>query len=293
VNPPGAFQELVPAGAGAVAAPAPRELPPLRARDIGELLDVAVDVLRQHLTGCVLLAASLWVPVLVLDRLGSDLQPTARDIYGLAVLLLGLPVSFVSVAFVTLIVYGYLQGRPVGIGQASLLAAKRAPALLVSTLTSTLLIGLGTAFCFAPGVWAAWLFSVSSAALVLEQLGPLAALRRSARLVRGSFRRWAGLMLLSVALMAPINLLSALLTLPELQSLREQVTWLEGTPFDVAYVVLSALLSGFGTAFFGIVVTVLYLDLRVRAEGLDLAMGLERARDRHAARTAAARGAQA
>jgi hypothetical protein len=111
------------------------------------------------------------------------------------------------------------------------------------------------------------------------------------RLVRGSFPRWAGLMVLTFALMMPINVLSGLLTLPELEPWRERLAWLQGARFDVAYVVLTALVNGMGTAFFGIVLTVLYLDLRVRAEGLDLAMGLERARDRHAARTAAARGA--
>jgi hypothetical protein len=140
--------------------------------------------------------------------------------------------------------------------------------------------------CLVPGVWAAWLFSVASAALVLERLGPLAALRRSARLVRGSFPRWIGLMGLTFALMSPINVLSGLLTLPELEPWRERLSWLQGMRYDVAYVVLAALVNGLGTALFGIVLTVLYLDLRVRAEGLDLAMGLERARDRHAARKA-------
>jgi hypothetical protein len=280
----GVFQELVPARTGAGAGSAVRELPPLRARAIGEMLDLAIEVLRGHFTACVLLAATLWLPVLVFELLGRGLEDTAASVHEGAVLLLGLPVSYVTMAFVTLVVYGYLQGRPVGIGRALGEGARRAPALLVSTLASTLVIALGTLLCIVPGIWLAWTFSVSSAALVLERLGPLGALRRSARLVRGSFQRWAGLMALTFALMAPINVLSGVLTLPELEPWRTGIPWLQGLRFDVAYVLLAALVNGLGTALFAIVLTVLYLDQRVRSEGLDLHMGLERARDRHAAR---------
>ncbi|MGV1004550.1 MAG: glycerophosphoryl diester phosphodiesterase membrane domain-containing protein [Candidatus Nanopelagicales bacterium] len=110
--------------------------------------------------------------------------------------------------------------------------------------------------------------SLASPALVMEGIGPLAALRRSWRLVTGSFWRVLGITVLAAVI---VYVLSSILTVPFIVvatvfSAMAEAAW----PVIVA-MGLATLLSGIITLPFSAAVTgLLYTDLRIRREALDI-----------------------
>ena len=78
---------------------------------------------------------------------------------------------------------------------------------------------------------------------------------------------------------------------PAARAWLEPRTGLGTLAFDVLDVALSSVLMGLGTAFGAVVLTVFYIDCRVRSEGFDLVMRFERLRRRAAPRSAGGRAA--
>ena len=108
------------------------------------------------------------------------------------------------------------------------------------------------------------LFVVTAPVIGAEDLGPVAALRRSARLTRRAFWRVLGIALLSIVVEEMF--VTAVAILPTLVS-----AWLGtdgiGWVLSVAVNLLTTMVTLPIVA--GITVS-LYLDLRIRTEGLDL-----------------------
>jgi hypothetical protein len=143
-----------------------------------------------------------------------------------------------------------------------------------ATVTGVILIVLGVLAGF--GVFVVLYFgfwSVAAPALLLENLGVFAALARSYRLVRGSFWRVFGISLLTTVIAYVIR---QLFTFPF--SLIGQVV--AGTQDSDGFVasLIQLLVANIGTMLAGAVVfpftagvaALLYLDLRMRREGLDV-----------------------
>ncbi len=258
------------------------ELPSLAPRGVGEILDTALHVLRGRFLACVVLAAALWLPAIALGRLALRAGGFLGAVSAGTGILAQLCVQSLAVGLVTVIVYGEMQGRPAGAGTSAAVALRRAPALLVATLGINLAIFFGTLCCLLPGVAIAWLCMVAPAALVLERLSPAAAIGRSTRLVQGSFWRWAGTGAAETALVLPLTGLAALLGEAWVRPQLEALSGLGPLAVDALDVLLSSLFMAIATALGAVVLTVFYLDCRVRTEGFDLVMRFERLRDRAA-----------
>jgi hypothetical protein len=252
---------------------------------VGALLDVAFDVLRARFWTCMGLTVPLWMVVWGVHRVVITTQ--TLDDAGLAELgelvVQGAGQSAVralAIALVTLVVYGHLQGRPLGAVGALRASLRRAPALFALTLITGVGMFLATAcgaVClFVPAILLSWLWAVAPAALVLEHVGPVEALSRSASLARRSFPRWVGVMLTQFGLTAPILAVMAGLNDPNLRETLRASSGIAEPWFSAADLALVSVLSGFATALSAVVLTVYYLDQRVRVDGLDLEMGLER-----------------
>jgi len=267
--------------AGGRPGPPPAELAP---RGVGAILDTALDVLKARFVTCVGLAAVLWIPALALGRVGMRAQGPLEAISMLSGLAGQFVVQSLVVALVTVVVYGHMQGQRVGGWQSSRIALLRAPALLVTTFISSVTVGVGSLCCIVPGIVLSWLWMVAPASLVLEKAGPLQALARSAKLVQGGFWRWAGTMLAQFALTLPLSGVAAVLADPNVRAWLEPRSGLGTRAFDVLDVGISAGLMGIATAFSAVVLTVFYIDCRVRAEGFDLVMRFERLRERDPSR---------
>ena len=282
-----------PAGGGAG-----RVLPELGPRGVGALLDMATDALRARFWTCLSLTAPLWLAVWGVHRLLITTETIERMGWDDVTVVLfqgGLQsaVRAVAMALVTLVVHGYVQGRALGAFGALRACLRRAPALLALSVVTgfgmAVATGCGFVCFFVPPIALGWLWAVAPAVLVLEGAGPLEALSRSMRLARKGFHRWAGVMAVQYALTAPVLAGMAGLNDP---TLRDGVRGMVGlgepwfTLFDLS---LASLLSGFSTALAAVVLTIYYLDQRVRVEGFDLELGLARL----AAARAPAEGARA
>ncbi|GAB6901022.1 glycerophosphoryl diester phosphodiesterase membrane domain-containing protein [Kineosporia succinea] len=133
--------------------------------------------------------------------------------------------------------------------------------------------GLVGAIVYAALYLGYWALAVP--ALLLENLGMTAALRRSARLVRGSFWRVFGISLLTAVIAAVIG---EIFTVP-FSLVGNGVVLALGTT-GPASLIVPQLLVTLGTIMAGAVlypfsagaVTLLYLDLRMRREGMDVEM---------------------
>jgi len=256
---------------GAGRAAAGRGLEP---RSVGRLLDAAFDVLTARFVVCVGAAVAIWLPV----RLGFQLL--ALDPGDLSATLVWTMLTGVAtqltIALVCRVVSAHLQGEWVGAGSAMWDVLPRLPGVLVLAVISGVLTGVGYVLCLAPGILAAWLFSVAPMALVLERTGVFGAMGRSARLVRGwgGFGRWCGWTVVSFAIILPLQSLPSLLDNVAGRGAIQSAIGLDGPGFSILAATVSAVLLGIGTAFQAIGLTVYYMDCRARREGVDLLLRL-------------------
>jgi len=154
-----------------------------------------------------------------------------------------------------------------------------APGIAVSAAGSATggpaLIGLGFLVLAVPVLYAWTTLSFAPAAVVLERQGARAALRRSRRLVHGSWWRVFGISLLA---WLTASLVGIILSLPFLIFGGGLSGILSGRANNLSFVaLLMNALGGFvgGTLsrpFHAGVTALLYIDRRMRAEGLDMAL---------------------
>jgi hypothetical protein len=163
------------------------------------------------------------------------------------------------------------RGEQLSAGEAAALGGRAVVALLVASVLGHLLEVAGFCLCFLPClVFMAFLF-LTGPAIALEGLGPMAGLRRSWRLVRGRFWPVLGTMLLgillgevSVGIVSLVPDALAQLAPPHVRAVIDAVIGTAGSAFEWAiYANLASLI---------------YLDQRIRQEGLDLEVMAAQAR---------------
>lgn len=140
---------------------------------------------------------------------------------------------------------------------------RRVPGQLVAVLTVDVMMVVGAIFLFLPGI-AAWvLFRLTLPAMVVEGIGPFRAIGRSAMLVGRRF--WVVLGLSLLALLVDQIVAQLLSLVPTAVGAGFGLHW--------AYLLIAAGSIAVQTVTWSwslIVITLLYLDIRSRAEGLDL-----------------------
>lgn len=142
-------------------------------------------------------------------------------------------------------------------------------------LSIPLMLGFGAGF-----VWVAVKLLVAPAAVVIEELGALAGLRRSWELTRANWWRILGITLVVGILVAvvtqvvliPAGMLPAVLSrvVSPHGGSGQQASLAVATGIVTA--VLGALVGAVGYAFQTSVMALLYMDLRMRQDGLDIAL---------------------
>ena len=230
-------------------------------RSLGQLLNETFAIYGKRFKRIIGLVALVQVPVGLLG-----LIPGAGVVTFVALLVVGL-LATIAVYGVTIGAVGqhYLTGE-IGIGSSYARVWWRVVSLALLALMLAPLLALGAAslILFFPAVA---LLGVAVPAVVLEGRGPAAALRRAFEIVQGSWLRVSGIALVILLVMIGLGLLVQI-------------------PFALAsYVAAPGEASALGFLFrfaggllVGIVTppvaaiafTLLYYDLRVRAEGYDL-----------------------
>lgn len=235
----------------------------------------------------------------LLTRMGEVLAPTAAVSIVLAFI-----VDTVLTGLLTVVIGRSVLGHKITAGGAWQIARPRMAALIGATLLIPLiLIGIWVAFAIvlvilavlhAPGaligglaalgaiagiiltIWLTIMFRMAAQVVVLEREGPVRALARSWRLVRGSFWRVLGITLLAGlivvvtagVLQIPFSLIGALAG--------GGSSLLPATGGSVAGILISAVggvvAGAVARPISAGVAVLLYVDLRMRREGLDLVL---------------------
>jgi hypothetical protein len=182
----------------------PARLDLSRPRIYGELLTTTVQVFRAH-SGVVLTAALLLItPVaLLVDGVwgraladGVDARPSsAAQGVGLGLrLLLIVPLT---TALSVIVVQELGGGTAPTLGGALRAAAHRFPAVIGAIAVYVVGVTGGMVLLILPGIWLLVLWYFAAQAAVVDGLGPIASVRRSRELVRGSWWRVFGLILVT------------------------------------------------------------------------------------------------
>ncbi|MEE4542255.1 glycerophosphoryl diester phosphodiesterase membrane domain-containing protein [Streptomyces sp. V4-01] len=248
-----------------------------------------------------------------LDDLQDNPHPTAGDFMhaiggsmaasGLS-LLVTMVGTIIATSMLTVVVSRAVLGRAVSASEAWSAARPQLPRLLGLTLLTPLLIALVVAVCALPGglvalagsddgglalatlgvlggsvvaLWLGVLWSLASPALMLEKQGIVAAMKRSMKLVRGSWWRVAGVQIVSVILVVIVSSIIELpFTLVGATVTGDSVTNLFSTDNATSwgYLIFVAIGGVIGAALTlpisAGVTTLLYMDQRIRRESLDL-----------------------
>lgn len=248
-------------------------LPELAPRGVGQLLDVATDSIKSRFAPCVGLAFLFWLPGQWLVR---GLEPGGGDPLDPLLAFVAVPITvFVSLlvsAAVAVITYGTTLGRHVPMRAVLMRLAASMPAILATTVFSGVLIVTGIFACVLPGIFFAWRMLFAPTIVVLERVGPIQALRRSWALTRVGVSRWLATVIVTYFYMAPFTVV-VYKSEPFLQDLVPVAS-----PEFIAglSLALESFMLAVSSAFYGVLVTVLYVDARVRIEALDLDLRFER-----------------
>ncbi len=168
--------------------------------------------------------------------------------------------GFVNLA-VHRIVASEIAGEPIGARPAVSKALGRMLVLVVAGFLAFLAVVAGLFALIVPGVWLAGCFSMLSAVVALENVGPTEALRRSFHLVKGRWWQTVGFLLL-VGLFGSIAA-----QLVQLVAIPIVGTGGVGLGAGLGFVVL-VVAQGFVVAAIAVMATLWYLDLRSRKEPL-------------------------
>jgi hypothetical protein len=280
VSPPPLRRDEDAAG-GADARPAPRLPVPLRPMTLSDLLDGPFRVIKSKPRTVFGIAAAILIPT---DLVGAFLQRNTvhASVFSGSVLtgttlfssggdLLALVVSGMLQAAALFFLGGALArllsawyaGGDLTAGQALRASFSRGWALIGAFLLLFPVKVASYAACYFPVIATVTLFSVTAPAIVIEGLGPIAGAARSWRLVWRRF--WPSVLTIVVATFGS-NILTSVFSFIPLglaQLLPGPLDWIAVGVVQaaIAMLVTTALVS---------VAVLLYLDLRIRTEGLDI-----------------------
>jgi hypothetical protein len=268
----------------------PVALRPLR---VGETIDVALKLYRSHFSTLVRIVLIVSAPAQILLGLiqasirtnvdttsgtgfTSGFDPatgTYEEVDGkkLAATMIG----FFALLLITLLTSELASGATFrAVGAAYLgeeqdwktsvrYALKRLKSIVWVTIAKNFIIFCGFIACIVPGVYFYAAYGVATPALMLEGVKGRKALRRSKDLVKGRWRPVAGVLLLGSLLTQIISGGIGALASGVLFTNNEIAS-------DVARVIAGIIGAALTVPILAAIITVLYIDLRVRKEGLDL-----------------------
>ena len=235
--------------------------PPLRPLTLGEILDVSFGLYRSmFLTLLVVAVAVHLVPVMIQTYLQASGRIFLLDFVTLGYWLVAVIMNSLGVAATTSIISDAYLGRRMTAGEALRRALPLIWPLLVISLLSSLLIGVGFMLLIVPGVILLSGLLVSSVVMVVE-VPPRAttAMARSWELSKGYKGQVFGTVLVAfLLLLVPRVAVSTIWGLSG------------GSRTAILPVVVSAMLEVAVYPYLYTVITLVYYDLRIRKEGFDL-----------------------
>lgn len=229
-------------------------LPDLRPRSGVELIDASFQFLRENFALLFTAVAVTYAPIAVLEYQAA-LDPANIALAALKGIVAWFFSAFAQAAVIAIVAARYM-GEEITAADALRAVWARIGTVLLVTFVYGFLVGVGTVLLVAPGIyWGAKYFAAMAAAIV-EGRGTSSALDRSAALTDGSKMRIVGIFLVTLIIYFALN--AAVVAL--------------GTALtSVAFAAVFARgVMAVTNPFLFTLVTLVYFDLRIRREGLDL-----------------------
>ncbi len=225
--------------------------------NIGQVFNRTVSILSRNMLPFGLIAAIAAVPSALLLTPGVDLVPAdvAGGIIAVVGVILMLVLGALSQAVMLYGAFDDMRGRPVNLAESIKVGLRRIFAVLGVAIFVPVLTGLAGIALIFPGFMVATMLFVAMPACVVEQLGPIKAMGRSARLTKGHrwkiFGIWFAILMVGGIAQSMLQGAAAGIGGPAISVL---VTLLWGAVYG---------------AFSAVFAVVTYHDLRVAKEGVD------------------------
>ncbi|HVF19164.1 MAG TPA: hypothetical protein VNA14_02865 [Mycobacteriales bacterium] len=260
---------------------------PLRPLGVGELLDGAITTIRRYPRATLGLSAVVVTITQLLQFFATrsfvlsfdDGSFDGTGVFGLLIsVLLGSLSNVLLSGALTVIIGQAVLGRPISLAEAWAAVRARFWALIGCALLVTLLMGVALVLCIIPFFYAWPALSLATPALMLERQTVGGAISRSQALVRPQFWRCLGVVMLAWLIKSVI---SGALSAPFALAGGGLGNILDGTydpdaTIGTGYLLLSTLgaiiANTFVLPFSAGVSALLYVDRRMRSEGLDVTL---------------------
>jgi hypothetical protein len=223
---------------------------------IGDVLGRTFSILGRSFVPFFLLSAVATLPYIIFFWA----QPTAvlapSQVYkSMALpLVVGFVLRMFTQAVILYAAFQDMRGRKVSVGESFRVALSRFLPIVGVIVLEGFGIALGMILLIVPGIILMLMWYLALPACVVEQLGPIESLSRSAALTKGHRWKILGLILLVAIVGAVVGAVAS------------AVGVMLG---HVANVVITYIVQAVVAVFSGILVIVLYRDLRVAKEGID------------------------
>lgn len=229
-------------------------LPDLRPRSGVELIDASFQFLRENFALLFTAVAVTYAPIAVLEYQAA-LDPANILLAALKGIVAWFFSAFAQAAVIAIVAARYV-GEEITAADALRAVWSRIGTVLLITFVYGLLVGIGTVLLIAPGIYFAARYFAAMAAALVEDRSTNSALDRSAALTDGSKMRIVGIFLVTLIVYFVLN---------------AAVVAIGSALTSVAFAaVFARAIMAVTNPFIFTLVTLLYFDLRIRREGLDL-----------------------
>jgi hypothetical protein len=258
--------------------------PGFQPMSVGQIFDRTFSLYRQNLVRFITIVSVVTVPVWLVQFGGAyvlrrGFGAAAGGALGVALIALSLFAVLVGMlaqnlsnaALLRSVSESYL-GHEVTVGEAYRMVLPRLVTIVVAGILVGIVVMFGMILLIVPGIIFALWFSLTTPAIVLEDLGATAGMGRSRRLVSGNLGKVFGVGFIAVIIALIIGYLFGFLG--------SFVASRLGDVNDPGYLLVSQLFSLAGqiasTPISATATILLYYDLRIRKEGFDLEMLTQR-----------------
>ena len=229
----------------------------IRAMSLGEVLDTAFRLVRNHLVLLLGIAFFLTLPAQALQAYFAAAQTTPTPQAGagfFGFFLFLLVVSPIGSAAITHAIGEVYLGRTVTIGASYKVGFQLFFQLVGTAFLMTIFVVIGALLLLIPGIYLMLAFMLTYQVIVIERVAGLTALKRSRELTKQNLLRVLAIYVVTVVIMTVLG----------------GVVGLVLAPIPVLSVVGSAVVQAAVTAYMSAAFVVLYFDIRCRKEAFDL-----------------------
>jgi hypothetical protein len=287
------YRELSATGAPAAVAGTALELRPM---GIGDILDRTFRLYRSHFmpfflvmlvvqaiahVGTLAWQLNFWTQM---PALGESAAPPGPAFFGafalmIPVMIVTFVLNQIGIGTLTAAVSAAFLRQPVSIRQALQTVRPKLGRLIGATLLNSLIIGLGFLLCIIPGIYFTLWYLLVSQVVIIENLRPVAALRRSKELMRvktdrgfarHNYTKAALILIIMFALGAVVGgLVNVPFAIAEIISGDDRMA-APYEPLKLLHGVLNMVVHAAVMPVGLIAMILFYYDIRIRKEGFDL-----------------------